>query len=151
MPIRSGSVTFYSTDRVCEHQPSELESCRRVLWTTDRTHTRLGQRDVNKRGPPGRKAGKAGKGWEARQRLRRLPGNSQSKLSKVMLPPRPFNPASAHCTLLLYFQNSEHFLKKENAECARVVAPPRQLVRLSNLDLRACETVQCRKIKSDTR
>lgn len=150
MPIRSGSVTFYSTDRVCEHQPSELESCGRVLWTTDRTHTRLGQRDVNKRGPPGRKAGRQAR-LGGRQRLRRLPGNSQSKLSKVMLPPRPFNSASAHCTLLLYFQNSEHFLKKENAECARVVAPPRQLVRLSNLHLRACETLQWRKIKSDTR
>ena len=47
-----------------------------------------------------------------------------------MLPPRPFNPGSVWCALLLYLQNSERFLKKENAKSALHAAPPRHVVRL---------------------
>lgn len=48
-----------------------------------------------------------------------------------MLPQRPFHPGPVWFTLL-YFQNSEHFLKKENANSAGDILPLRHQVRTTN-------------------
>lgn len=48
-----------------------------------------------------------------------------------MLSPRPFHPGPVWFTLL-YFQNSEHFLKKENANSAGDILPLRHQVRTTN-------------------